>query len=157
MFISSCNTTSVHELVCKVRAEWFEIPKVRVTFHRTQDCLALTRISSTVEVSEKSPALSVHLSCAGQSAFEIGWQDGAPVISVTYTSKFSRVYSVAIETITIMYNTSLRVSTPLFTDPCYSIKGCSFCIRGFDRFTGIMACLVTTETGRLLIAATRIW
>lgn len=60
-------------------------------------------------VSEKSPDLNVHLSADGQTALEINWQEGAPVTSVTYTTKFARVYPLATDIISIQYNTTLKV------------------------------------------------
>ena len=55
------------------------------------------------------PDLRVHLSCEGDSPFEINLQEGAPVYSVTYTSKHSNVHQLAIDMITIHYSISLRV------------------------------------------------
>lgn len=62
-----------------------------------------------LEVCENSPSLRVHLSAGGRSIFEINFQEGAPVTSVTYDTKFSRVYPEPVDSICILYNTSLRV------------------------------------------------
>ncbi|XP_067940080.1 F-box/LRR-repeat protein 21-like isoform X2 [Watersipora subatra] len=58
---------------------------------------------------ERMPVLNVHLSARGATPMDIMWQEGAPVRSVLYTTKFSQVHSLAIDTITVLYNTSLQV------------------------------------------------
>lgn len=71
--------------------------------------MTYTPIDHYTEVGEKRPDLKVHLSAQGNALLDINWQDGAPVSSITYTTKYSRVHSLAIETITVLYNTSLKV------------------------------------------------
>ncbi|KAF6028728.1 hypothetical protein EB796_012960 [Bugula neritina] len=58
---------------------------------------------------EKAPDLKVHLSARGETLLDINWQDSAPVTSIVYTTKHSKMYSVAIDTITVLYSSCLQV------------------------------------------------
>ena len=53
--------------------------------------------------------MNVHLSARGATPMDINWQEGAAVSSIVYTTKYSKVHSLAVDTITVLYNTTLQV------------------------------------------------
>ncbi|KAK4023864.1 hypothetical protein OUZ56_009259 [Daphnia magna] len=74
----------------------------------TESCYSIDSKAWT-ELNQKNPALKVHLKSTGKTKREIIWQERAPVSSILYNSRYSKVTMPSILTVVDLYRNRLKV------------------------------------------------